>query len=234
MTGTFYTNGISIKENVKKVNLFRKKGNLFVIATGNNYDTFKKVVEKYKINYDYLILDQGSCIVDKNNKLVKANHINNKISNKIIEELEKSNEDVEIFNEWSEEEQMPYKNITKISARYKNLKDAKLITKKINEKYNNYVHAYTMIFPKNYIVEIISSSTDKKEAIKVIEKKEKISKKNIYTIGNGYNDMSMIDYFNGYCMQDSVKELFNKCKNHVDSVSELINKLLEKDVGENQ
>jgi len=82
-----------------------------------------------------------------------------------------------------------------------------------------------MIFEEINIVEIISSSTDKNEAIKVIVNKEKLSNNNVYTIGNGYNDISMIQNFNGYCMKDSVHKLLQICQNQVETVAELSYKI---------
>ena len=83
-----------------------------------------------------------------------------------------------------------------------------------------------MIFSNSYIVEIISSKTDKEKAIRIIANIEKVDKSSIYTIGNGYNDISMINAFNGACVNNSVDELLKRCNRHVESVNELVYKIL--------
>ena len=53
----------------------------------------------------------------------------------------------------------------------------------------------------------------------------KLSKENVYTIGDGYSDIEMVKNFNGYAMKKSVDELKKMAKKEYDSVSELINEI---------
>ena len=59
-----------------------------------------------------------------------------------------------------------------------------------------------------------------------LEKKNNFNKKNIYTIGDGNSDIEMINYYNGYCMKNSVDNLKKSSKNVYDSVSTLIEYIL--------
>ncbi len=224
--GTFYLDDKGIIENVKKVNAYREKDNLFIIATGNNFIDFQKVISKYSIKCDYLISDQGACIFDNNGTLLKSCFLDYEISKKIMYEIKQTNKEYKLCNPYTKAETLEEKNITKMAAYFIDLQEALNFTNKINEKFGEYVNAYTMIFEEINIVEIISSKTDKNEAIKYIIDKENISKSDVYTIGNGYNDISMIQNFNGYCMKNSVDELLKKCQNQVVSVAELIDKLI--------
>lgn len=226
--GTFFLDENDIKTNVKKVNEFRKENNLFVIATGNNFKDFQTVILKYKIKFDYLILDQGASIFDSRGKLLKYKYLDYNISKKIVSKIKQENKLYKLCSPYNEVETLEQKNITKIATTFSNLNEAKDFTNKINEEFGEYVNAYVMIFKDINIVEIISSETDKNEAIKYIINKAKIKKDNVYTIGNGYNDISMIENFNGYCMKGSVKELLKKCPNHIESVSCLIEKMIIK------
>lgn len=223
--GTFYLNEKGIVENINKINKFREKDNLFVIATGNNWRHFKKVVEKYNINYDYLILDQGACIVDNQDNLLKASCMDYNICKKLIKEISIINKKYKLCSPYEEIETIEENSITKISLDFVDLQEALDFTKNINKKYGEYVNAYTMIFEEINIVEIVSSETDKNQSIKFIINKEKILKSDVYTIGNGYNDISMIQNFNGYCMKNSVNELLEVCKNQVETVAELIDSI---------
>ena len=91
--GTFYVNESQIKKNIRSVNEFINKGNMFVIATGNNYDYFIKVAKEKGIRYDYLILDQGSVISDRYNKIIYSCTLNNNILKSICYELNNKNID---------------------------------------------------------------------------------------------------------------------------------------------
>lgn len=224
--GTFYLNEKNIKENVKEVKDFRKKGNIFMIATGNNYENFIKTVNKYHIEYDYLILDDGGMIIDNKNNVISANFIDSDIVKEISCIIKKECGNIAIFNQWKEIDDGRKTKITKISTKIKDVKIAKKFAKKINKLYKNYIHAYTMIFKDMNIVEIISNKIDKKEAIKKISNIEKVKNSNVYVVGDGYNDLNMIKYFNGYCMRNSVSELLEACKNQVTSVSNLIESIV--------
>lgn len=224
--GTFFVNKEKMEKNIEKVDKFRRENNLFVIATGNNFKHFREVMLKYKIKCDYLILDQGACIFDNKGTLCKSCFLDYEIVKKIVDEIKQTHNKYKLCNPYTETATIEENNITKIVVNCTDLQKTINFTSKINEKFKGYVHAYTMIFEKVSIVEIISSKTDKSKAIKYIADKENILPLNIYTIGNGYNDISMIQNFNGYCMKSSVDELLDKCPNKVDSVAELIEEVI--------
>lgn len=223
--GTFFVNKIDMRKNIYDVKKFREEGNLFAFATGNNYEHFIKVIEENSIEYDYLLLDHGSVIIDRDRKLIHSCHINEKAVVDIISELDSMGLSYTLCSIWKSDCNTT-SNVTKISIDIKELKNAEELTKHINDNYGGYVNAYTMIFDNMNMVEVISSLTDKEKAIEILAEKLKISDKDIYTIGNGYNDIEMIEEFNGYCMENSVEELIEECPNEVASVSELVEKLL--------
>ena len=223
--GTLFVDEQGIKNNLKAIEEFRKEKNLFVIATGNNLNDFQKVIKKYGIKCDYLILDQGACIFDNKNNLLKTTFLDYDISKKIIEKIKQANKYYKICNPYNQVKTIEEKDITKIAINFENLEEALQFTNEITKEFSKYVNAYTMIFEEINIVEIISSAVDKNEAIKYIMSIEKLQKENVYTIGNGYNDISMIQSFNGYCMRNSVKELLDKCSNSVETVSDLIDEI---------
>jgi len=46
---TLYTNEENMKINVKKIKEFRRKNNLFIIATGRSYSSLIRKINQYKI-----------------------------------------------------------------------------------------------------------------------------------------------------------------------------------------
>ena len=207
---TFYLNDEDIEKNKIAINEFRKKGNIFVIATGRSYFDFQNKVDEYNLNYDYVIINHGATILDKNNNIL----INFPIKNEIIPhikndlQLEKS---IKGFCCSGLESRVDFnhKSLTKINVRYNSKEEAMKINDNINAKYFEFVNSYYVTINS---LEIISNKTN-------------ISKENVYTIGDGYSDIEMVKNFNGYAMKKSVDELKKMAKKEYDSVSELINEI---------
>ena len=84
--GTFFINKTDMKKNIYDIRKFRKEGNVFAFATGNNYENFIRVIEKNDIEYDYLFTKDKpilfvfhgypnlirELVIDRNNKNIKV------------------------------------------------------------------------------------------------------------------------------------------------------------------
>ena len=76
---TLYTNDVSIKENIKKINELRKNDFIIMIATGRSLPSIKNEVKEKKIPYDYLSCADGSIIYDTADKIVYASYVDREI-----------------------------------------------------------------------------------------------------------------------------------------------------------
>ena len=220
---TFYLNDEDIEKNKKSVEEFRKKGNILVFATGRSYFDFMNKAEQYKLKWDYLIINHGATILDKNNNIISNYTIDNNIIKNIEKDLE-IEKAIKYFccNLENSRTNFNDKDLTKIHAKYEKNK-AEQINSLINKKYAEFVNCY---FVSGNAVEIISNKTCKSNAIEEIVQIEKVNRENIFTIGDGYSDIEMIKNYNGYCMEESVQELLKICNGKiVKSVSELIEKI---------
>ncbi len=221
---TFYLNDIDIEKNKKAVDKFRAKSNLFVIATGRSYTDFMEALTEYKFNYDYIILNHGMTIINKDNNILINYSIDKSIILKIIDDLKGANKIIYFYDDFTEStEYNLVKKVVKINIKYDSKDIALNISKQFNIKYGQYINAYCV--PLND-VEIIASSINKAKSITFIANTEQVLKSNIYTIGDGYNDIEMTKNFNGYCMKESTSELKKKAISEVASVSELIEKII--------
>ena len=220
---TFYLNDEDIEKNKKSVENFRKHENIFIFATGRSYFDFMNKAERYKLKWDYLIINHGATILDKNNNIIS----NYTIDNNIIKNIEKDLEIKKSINHFCcklENSRTDFndKDLTKIYAKYEKDK-AEQINSLINKKYSEFVNCYLV---SGNAVEIISNKTCKSYAIEEIAQIENINQEEIFTIGDGYSDIEMIKNYNGYCMEESVQELLKICNGKiVKSVSELIEKI---------
>lgn len=220
---TFYLNDEDIEKNKKSVENFRKQENIFIFATGRSYFDFMNKAEQYKLKWDYLIINHGATIIDKNNNIISNYTIDNDIIKNIEKDLE-IEKTIKYFccNLENSRTNFNDKNLTKIHAKYEKNK-AEQINSLINKKYAEFVNCY---FVSGNAVEIISNKTCKSNAIEEIVQIEKVNRENIFTIGDGYSDIEMIKNYNGYCMEESVQELLKICNGKiVKSVSELIEKI---------
>ena len=220
---TFYLNDEDIEKNKKSVEEFRKKGNIFVFATGRSYFDFMNKAEQYKLKWDYLIINHGATILDKNNNIISNYTIDNDVIKNIKKDLE-IEKAIKYFccNLENSRTDFNDKDLTKIYAKYEKDK-AEQINSLINKKYSEFVNCYLV---SGNAVEIISNKTCKSHAISKIAQIEKITPDRIYTVGDGYSDIEMIKNYNGYCMEKSVQELLKICNGKiVKSVSELIEEI---------
>lgn len=226
--GTLDTSEEDIVKNMEAINRFRKEGNLFVIATGRSYLALKRKLDLYPISFDYLIVNHGGVILDKNEKTIEACFIPQNIGIKIFNEvkLDSNVEKITLFDTLRQDIEEISDELTKIMLEMKNESSARELSNKINMKYKNYVKSYVIVTKKYSLVEIISIKTDKGKAIEKILELENINDKNVYPIGDGSNDVEMILKYNGYGMKNSediIYKVTNKLCNNVAELIEMLN-----------
>lgn len=228
---TLYTDEKSMLINIDMINQFRNKKNLFVIATGRNFDSLKQEIMKYNIRFDYLILNHGAVTLDSKLKVIGNSNINNNIVGSILKDkivLKKYIKSIKLFDIFNEDiESMSY-FVTKVEIILADHKYIKKVISYINNKYIG-IRFYVVEEDNYSAIEIVSANTNKCSAIKKILIKEKINSENVYTIGNGYNDLEMIEEYNGYGMKNSEQRIKKAASKLYDNVSDLIKKEFELD-----
>lgn len=218
---TFYLNDKDIENNKIAVDEFRKHGNIFVIATGRSYFDLQNKVNMYHFEYDYALINHGSTIIDKNNNIIYNFSIENQIINNLKNDLELDKTDKYFCcSKLESRVDLSHIDLTKIALVYNNEVDVKKLSSRINKKYKE-INSYPVT--KN-MLEIISKKTDKSKSIKLLSEHLELS--NIYTIGDGYSDISMVRDYNGYAMKNSVNELKNVANKEYESVSKMIKDIL--------
>ncbi len=221
---TFYLNDIDMERNKKAVNKFRSNGNIFVIATGRSYLDFHNKVNLYKFNYDYVIINHGATILDKDNNILANFPIKKEIINDIKNDLQLEKA-INGFccSKLESRVDFTHDHLTKINVKYPTMEEAMIINEKINNKYSNYINSY---YVNKNSLEIISNEINKSKAISLLLSKLNMSNNNVYTIGDGYSDIEMIKDFNGYAMKNSINELKRIAKKEYDSVADLIKEIM--------
>ncbi len=221
---TFNLTREGLSENIRSVEKFRQAGNLFVIATGRGYSDFKWIREDFGVEYDMLILDHGSLILDPLDNVIFSNTIPDATVMQIKEDL-KLEKSRRAFCTSGFEGRADFDrgNILKINASYIDPSDAEDVLRTVKEKYSNEVNAY--LIPSD-TVEIITKNSGKEVAIEWLCRHLEVSPDNVYTVGDGYTDINMIKKYNGYTVPNSVAPLKEAAQDIVESVSELIERIM--------
>ncbi len=232
--GTLYIDDNKIKENNKTLKKLQKNDFKVVISTGRSYPSIKNQVNIHNIPYDYLSCADGSIIYDKDGNILESFYMNQKI----IKPFQKFYENLN-FEEIQFSYPEGYSNILKddnskllginvciSTINYnKEIVNEFIKMSKDYPEYNflNYMHpnfSYLCIKPKG----ITKSST-----IKYLMEKDNVLLKDVYVIGDSYNDYEMIKDYEGVCMDTSCKEVLDIAKKSYKSVKDYINDILRED-----
>lgn len=220
---TFFKDNIDIQKNIKTSEEFRKKGNIFIIATGRTFVNFTKLLNKNNFKYDYLVINHGATILDNNNIVIANYYMDENIKNIICNALNEYGYQEIFACKELQTTDINEKNITKIGVTFRSKEETLNCEKYINKLFGEYVNCYYI--ENRNMIEIVDKKTNKYERIKDISEIENIDRQNIYTIGDSYNDIEMIKQFNGYAMENAINDVKKVAVGTVNSVHELIRKL---------
>lgn len=210
---------IEKEKNLKHIKKFMKK-NIFVIATGRSYISIKQRLKKdmQGLIPNYLITNHGATIINNKNEVINTSFIEVEIINKILSFINKE----KILKISYCGSKKFNKNINKVMIIFKDVNDAINAFNKI--KNAEIVTAYLINrlgkLPK---VELINKNTNKAKSIKYIEKVENPYK--IEVIGDGLQDIEMIQEYKGNCMTNAAEEVKQISKKQYKYVYELIQEL---------
>ena len=224
--GTFFLNYNDMKKNIVGVEKFQKEGNLFVIATGRSYIGLNDYLMMQPVDCDYYIINHGATVLNKDEEVIARFVFNSKTVKKIITDLQASNSESPIIahKDLKSGVDVKEKFISKLEKSFSSLEEAQKFNDIINQKYKNKAVSYLM--PATNSIEIVSNKANKAFALSVIKKIEKVTKKDIYTIGDSINDIEMIRKYNGSCMLNAEENVKTNCSSMYKSVSDLIEKIL--------
>ena len=191
---TVSTDDLSIRFNIKKINKFRKDGNLFMLSTGREYLSIKNEVKKWNIKYDYLSCADGTTMYDRDDKLIFISKMD-KDDVKVSEFLKKQyGQKINIYDIISDNSNIPEEKVIQIFD-INFIQISRDITKFLDEKLINSTYSANLncIYLKH-------KEASKALTIRYLENEISIEKRNIFTIGDHNNDYEMIRDYNGFTM----------------------------------
>lgn len=191
---TVSTDDLSIRFNIKKINKFRKDGNLFMLSTGREYLSIKNEVKKWNIKYDYLSCADGTTMYDRDDKLIFISKMD-KDDVKVSEFLKKQyGQKINIYDIISDNSNIPEEKVIQIFD-INFIQIIRDITKFLDENLINSTYSTNLncIYLKH-------KEASKALTIRYLENEIGIEKRNIFTIGDHNNDYEMIRDYNGFTM----------------------------------
>lgn len=242
------------KRDIEGIKALRKKGHKFIISTGRTLLTMEGVIEKYDLEFDYLVLCNGAVILDKNKKVIKNNLVDFQAVKKIIEEFADQDKIMIYFDDGSGMKLIENKSVDMKNLYFSEEIDFDLVKKEeilnlksgavilsictsdasiergeeIKERLIEIFGDELSIFRNQFFVDISSKGSSKGEGLKEVLKLENKTLNDIYTIGDSFNDISMFEITdNSYTFnraEDGVKAHAN---NHVDYVHEIIDYIIK-------
>ena len=196
-------------ENIKLVNDFVDKGNIFVIATGRSYELLEKEIKNKNIKFTYLICSDGAVILDENLNILKQTVFDECI-NEIIDNLKKDTNLLSIDIDFNET------GISGVYCIFNSIDYASKVLENIKHKYDVDGYATT------HGINIINKGISKVKGVDYIKENLNIKDENIYTVGDNINDKEMINKYNGYWIKGKNINSVSNFKEFIEKVSGLI------------
>lgn len=195
------------EQDIEAIHSFQKQGHLFGICTGRSLKGILRPSKPYQIKYDFYILLSGGLILNKNYEPLFESQIPISLVKEIYEFTQQQNmtlvyhdvtyhlnskfKDLAYDHEIHSFSEFSYPYVQSFSFHYQEnqISLAGEMTKKIREKYGQYIEAYQ----NNQHIDLAIKGCSKGHGIKMIQDYFKLSDNDIYAIGDNYNDLSMLD-----------------------------------------
>ncbi len=233
------------ERDIKAINGFVDRKNIFAIATGRNALNMKTEAEKIGLKFNYIIGNNGAILMDNDGEIIYRFSIDETIIDEIIEDLKHQGVDVifesdglkyattytrpfskislhtfiqtKLKKKWKINQKEDLKDTIQISCGCDTFESAKRIAKVINEKYKS-----TIAYQNNNYIDIVPKKVNKVKGIKYIKAKHFIGNGQVYTVGDSYNDMEMIKNFQGYAVLNAIDEIKELSHEVVDGVFKVV------------
>ena len=212
---TFYT--AEYEKNIQLIKSFIEKGNKFIIATGRPIYLLKPDIEDYNLDCSYIVCNDGGVIFDSKGKKIFEENIDKEVAKEVYELLSKDDNFEEVFIDtalnFSKDINDTFNAILALP------KDKKIAQKQIDELMEKYPSIQGYI--SHRWLNILNKNSSKGNAIKMLMNMNNWSYDDVITIGDNYNDVSMLENFNSFIIKGD-KNIEDKAKYVVNNFKEML------------
>ena len=204
----FYINNLfkiaDFKLDIRSINNFIEEGNKFIISTKRNYPSIKYELDRNHIKFSYVTSYDGLVTFDDKENLIYANYMSKDIIDYIKEQINSSYYKGSSIVYYNEEGivSSDNSNIILIVVKYNDFNKIFNLLKSINLRFKNISMSYEYGYGKIYI----HNTSDKKIGLdRLIENIDELRKLKdiIVTLGDSFDDLPMLNSYNGYTVKNS-------------------------------
>ena len=239
LDGTLLEENIVSRRNKEAVHKLQKLEKLLVIATGRPYNGVKMLKDEYNILANYYILLNGALIVDSLGSRIIQKIIKKDIIKKILSKIHSNDIAISVesgYNTYllTDGDNLPYPNkirvksideidenlsLISIYSPSKSIEEIENFKDKINEEFKDEIVAYR----NDIYIDIVPIGCSKGEGLKYLADQEQVNLKDVYAIGDSWNDVSMFKITENSFTFDYAEDELKKHANYiVTSVSHCI------------
>jgi len=202
--GTIYTSEKALKKNIDAITNFINNGNKFIVATGRPIHSIDAFEDFMKLDFSYIICNDGGIILDKNLNIINKEYIDSDLVEDIFNYLSTNDKcgNVQIDDGTNYYDELT-PNICSIVSNVKDINDAKEIINYLNTTYENRIYAYV----SHRWINIMDAKINKSFAIDYLVNLNNYNLDDIYVIGDNYNDYTMIKEYHGFSIASGVDKL---------------------------
>lgn len=220
-------------ENIQAIKAWRANGNRFVVTTGRPPLFIQEQAIEIGLEYDYIIGSTGAVIVDSN-------------LNPLYESFLAQSDVEGLKNYFSQLKNMKEFNFHMLHSYGPNIKEKPYQSivfhddSELLEKINHYINTGQQNpFNENLITQniycnfdsgvlaMLNNGESKAKAVRILINKLGMSSDQIYTVGDGNNDLDLVSEFeNGFAVSNASEMLLSVKHKKCDTVASLIRKLI--------
>ena len=207
--GTIHRKGTISERDKNAVLEWQKKGNHFGIVTGRGPDIFE-TIKKHNITLDYAIAYNGAIVLDGEGNVLYEDWFERGIEKEYMDFAYSF--DYEFAHEYNcNVDPSDTGKEHQLAILLKNDNDAKELAELLNKKFEGRLSSYS----NGEWINTVKYGTSKATGIQHYAELKNIEMKDIYTVGDFFNDLPMLQAFNGYVVEtghpDLIKLIGNVC-----------------------
>lgn len=235
-------------EDLAAIRRWKEAGNLFVICTGRSYESIKKQIDEHNIDCDYIVSNNGGWVFDKEGKVLISTKLDyvtgldvlyiaktiDGVSSYVVNDGLNRHKIVVNPNlvehryptlqpDISEEEVMDRGDFAQIVISMTEQSLARNLSLELITHFGGEIEAYA----NNFVVDVVPKNVSKAGGLSFVAAYEDIEDEDIYTIGDSYNDIPLMEYgVNGAAMAMSYEDVKEHALYIYNSVGEMIDTIL--------
>ena len=227
-----------MKENdVKAIQEFQEKGNLFGICSGRCLEGIVRPSLPYHLEYDFYILLSGALILNKDKEVIFEKTIPMSLVKDIFAFTNQKDMSI-VYHDTMYKiylsnihdnhgiyihslDELQADEVSAISFHFQSgeIEQARIMCESINQQFGDVIEAYQ----NNQHIDLAAKGCSKGNGIKMIQDYFQLSLNDIYGIGDSWNDLPMFDAIkNGYTFTYAPEVVKQHAKSVVSSLAECI------------